>query len=342
MYLRLVPVFSTYYLLVNMPQFRKDPVSGEWIIMAPERAKRPENFKKKRVRPTGDLKSCPFEDLKKTGNWPPILQFPEKGDWRMVVVANKYPALEHKNECPVAVSTGPYESMEGVGYHELLITRDHRKDFGGLPPQDALQVFKMFAKRYAGIDKDSCMAYLSIFGNWGPASGASIAHPHYQMMALPIVPPIVMRSYEGSEKYFKKYKRCIHCELVDFERKAKVRVVDENSSAIAIAPFVSYSPYEVKIFPKGHATCFEHSTDYTWKGVAELLQGVIRKMKRKLNDPDYNFYIHTGPLKNQSRYKHYHWHIEISPRVTLAAGFEFATGIDVNVVSPEMTAKILR
>lgn len=325
-----------------MPQFRKDPVSGEWVIMAPERAKRPDRLKERKAKKPADLKNCPFEEPQKTGNWPPISIFEEKGKWQILIIPNKYPALTHKNDCPLEMKEGPYRLEEGVGYHELVITRDHRKDFSSLPPRHALEVFKAFKDRYRNIDQDSCMAYLSIFGNYGATAGASLDHPHYQLMALPIIPPIIMRSYAGSERYFKKHKRCIHCELLNFEKKEKVRVVGENDAAIAIAPFVSYSPYEVRIFPKKHIPSFENSPDKVLEGASGLLQKVIQSMRKKLGDPDYNFYIHTAPLQKQESFGHYHWHIEVSPRVTTEAGFEFATGIDVNVVLPETAAKLLR
>ncbi len=324
-----------------MSQFRRDPVSGEWIILAPERAKRPEELHKKQKRIILPKSSCPFEDLKKSGNWPPLAEFDGENGWAAVLLPNKFPALSHAERCPRTAKSGPYQVTDGVGYHELLVTRDHTKNFGDISPELAAQVFRMFASRYKTIDRDKCMAYLSIFGNWGPSAGASVGHPHYQLMALPIVPPNVARSYAGSERYFDKHRRCVHCDILKFERKVKVRIIAENKTAIAFAPFASVSPFEVRIFPKKHISAFERSPEEVLTGAAELLQKVIRHIKKKLSDPDFNFYIHTAPLREEN-YRHYHWHIELVPHLTQPAGFEFATGIDVNVVAPEAAAKILR
>jgi UDPglucose--hexose-1-phosphate uridylyltransferase len=335
-YCLLVPV---YYLA--MSQFRKDPVSGEWVILAPERGLRPHSFKNTK-RVLAPKSKCPFEDLMKSGNWPPVLEYDEKGKWQIVVLPNKYPALKHEALCPQELADGPYRVTEGIGYHELLITRDHAKSFPMLPPVHALEVFRLFGERYRTIDKDHCMAYLSVFANWGPSAGASIAHPHYQLMALPVIPPVIQHSYDGSAAYFKKNKSCVHCDIIATERKKKVRIIAENSEAIAMAPFVSRDPYEVKIFPKKHSARFEGSTEAALKGVAVLLQSTLAAMKKKLGDPDYNFYIHTAPLLDQLKYDHYHWHVEVAPKISIPAGFELATGIDINAVDPDTVAKLLR
>lgn len=315
--------------------------------MAPERTKRPDDITKKRKsRKLSPVKRCPFEDLKKTGNWPPTIEYKEKGEWQVVAIPNKYPAFTPVHGKPVESELGLHDFLyhltEGVGYHELVVTRSHSRDFPKLPPTHAFQVFKIFTDRYKSIDRDKYMAYLSIFGNWGPTSGASISHPHYQLMAMPVIPPDVAQSYEGSRKYFKRYKRCIHCAMLKFEMKEGKRVVAENPKAVAIAPFVSHKPYEVRIFPKKHFFAFELSPEAVLKDAAELLQKVLGRMKARLNDPDYNFYIHTAPLHEHEKYDHYHWHIEITPKIGLPGGFELATGMDVNVVEPEATAKLLK
>ncbi len=331
---------ETAYTL-SMSQFRKDPVSGEWMLIAPERSHRPHTFKKT-VRKAQPKAKCPFENLEANGNWPPLLIQGKGKAWRAVLVPNKYPALRHALNCPVEMVQGPYRLTDGVGYHELVITRDHQKDFPLLSSPHAIEVFKLFRERYRTIDEDGCMVYLSIFGNWGPSAGASVAHPHYQLIALPVLPPSIARSYAGSEAYFKKTKHCIHCDLIAAEKKDATRIIAENSEAIAFAPFVSRMPYEVKIFPKRHTPGFRDATDASLAGAAVLLQKVLRSMKKKLGDPDYNFYMHSSPLKDSRRYDHYHWHIEVVPKLGTPAGFELSTGLIINDVDPEQTAKLLR
>lgn len=333
-----------------MSEFRQDIVSGDWIIMAPERVRRPHQFLKKRsARKAGSLAACPFENLKKSGNWPPILIYPEAGllagladRWEAVIVPNKYPALIHRPKCASTVFEGPYPVTDGIGHHDLLITRDHKKNFGFLSERDAVRVFSMFQARYKMLRADECIRYMSAFFNWGPTAGASLPHPHYQMLALPIIPPDIEHSLRGSGAYHRRHRRCVHCEMLRFERKAKRRIVSENAAAIAYAPFASRQPFEIRVFPKQHRPYFEQTPASDLRACAQLLQAVIRRVTRRLNDPDFNFFIHTAPVKEQVRYRYYHWHIEVFPKISIPGGFELSTGVDVNVVDPERAASMLR
>ena len=151
-----------------------------------------------------------------------------------------------------------------------------------------------------------------------------------------------MRSLEGSRRYFAKVGRCVHCDAIKAEKKARLRVVAENDRAIAFAPFASWNAYEVKIYPKRHIPNFEESSKEDLAAAAELLGLVLRRMEARLKSPDNNFFIHTGPLKGSRDKKSYHWHIEVAPKLSIAAGFELATGMDINAVAPEAAAKKLR
>lgn len=325
-----------------MSQFRKDPISGEWVIIAPERAKRLLRSVKIKMDASRDSGKCPFCDLEGTGNWPPVVEYAEKGKWQAVVIPNKFPALHHGDRCPSATGSGPYALVEGLGHHELVVTRNHRKNFPALSGEHALQVFRLFADRYRSIDRDRCMAYLSIFGNWGASAGASQAHPHFQLIALPVIPPDVERSFRGAAEYFRKEKRCGHCDMLAYEQREKRRIIAENEYAVALAPFASKAPYTAIVFPKAHEAFFENASSAIHRGAAELLQYVLRRIKVKLGDPDNNFFIHTGPLADRRKHAHYHWHIEVVPKIGTPAGFELATGMYVNVVDPDMAAKTLR
>ncbi|MEK7607962.1 MAG: DUF4921 family protein [Patescibacteria group bacterium] len=326
-----------------MAEFRKDPVSGDWIVVAPERAGRPHGFSdgKSRRRPT-PKKTCPFEDLEKTGNWPPIIAYPNRESWRVVLIPNKYPALRHSNVCVKSINLGPYETMPGIGYHDLVVTRDHENNFSRLSLSEALRIFLIFQERYRGIKKDKCLTYVSAFSNWGASAGASLYHPHYQLLALPIVPPEVSHSLRGSHEYFTKKRRCAHCDIIKHERKGGKSIIAENKDAIAFAPFASRHPYKIRIFPKKHYAFFEETDEKPLRAVAELLQRVLKKIEKNLNDPDYNFFIHTAPLKNQKSHSHYHWHVEVIPKMAQEGGFELGTGVDINVVPPEELARILK
>ena len=327
-------------------QLRQDLVSGDWIVIAPGRAKRPvfrgkrkeERGKKRMVAPKS---SCPFEDLQKTGHGEPILSYGD-GKWDLQILENKYPAFTHRNICAAIGKIGPYSVTETVGHHDILITRDHNKNFPKLPKAQARQVLEAFRDRYLMLLNDKCLAYVFILHNWGPKAGASVYHPHYQIISTPIVPPDVTHSLRGSERYFKKNKKCVHCVMIDFEKKNRKRIIYENAGAIAFAPFVSKNPFEIRIFPKKHLPYFENTLDLDIDSVVDTLQFSLRKLEKNLKDPDYNFFIHTAPIKDKAKYKMYHWHIEISPKININAGFELGTGVEINDLDPDEAAKLLR
>lgn len=329
-----------------MSEFRKDLVSGDWIILAPERAKRPhELFPKKKKRPAAPKSTCPLEDLRKSGNWPLIRAVPDEKSWRVAIIPNKYPALRHGNICGSFSDLGPYRLFGGMGLHELAVTRDHEKNLARMGLKEGVELFRIFQTRYRELARDKCLIYTLTFFNWGASAGASLYHPHYQMLTLPIIPPDVQHSLTGSSRYFKEHRRCVHCEMLRFEEKSGKRIVVKNSRAIAVAPFVSRRPFEIRVFPRRHQPYFEKTSEQDLKSVVAVLQTVLQKTEKNLRDPDLNFFIHTAPLKHQSQYKHYHWHIEVLPNlpnISIPAGFEFGTGVEINVIDPDAAAKMLR
>lgn len=326
-----------------MSEFRKDIVSGDWIVMAPERSGRPHNFKKdSKKRVSSPLRDCPFEYPERSGNWPPTERWPERGDWKVMLIPNKFPALRHDPVCAVELKEGVYDRMDGIGWHDIVVTRDHKKDFPNLPSAVAARVLSMFQARYRAAARDKCLRYVSAFGNWGVGAGASLFHPHYQLLSLPIIPPHVSHALRGAERYFRANGRCVHCDIVAFERRRKTGLIAENSEAIAFAPFASRQSYAVQVFPKKHEAHFEDASPATLRGVAAVLQKVLARVSKRLGDPDYNFFIHSAPLKERDRFRHYHWHVEVAPKMATAAGFELSTGVDINSVLPEVVAKKLR
>jgi UDPglucose--hexose-1-phosphate uridylyltransferase len=189
--------------------------------------------------------------------------------------------------------------------------------------------------------KDKCIAYVASFFNWGSMAGASLWHPHYQILSLPIIPPHNVRSLRGAEEYFKKNKRCVRCDVVKNELRERKRIIEENAYAIAIAPYASKEPFEISILPKKHLPYFEKTPPQVTRAVVSMLQSIMQRIKNNLNDPDLNFFIHDAPVARRD-YNYHHWHIEVMPKVSIHAGFELSTGIDINVVEPETAAKILR
>jgi UDPglucose--hexose-1-phosphate uridylyltransferase len=326
-----------------MSEFRQDLVSGDWIVMAPERGKRPHDLiKKKKNRRPSPKTECPFENLQLSGNWPPLLSSPSDANWRAVIVPNKYPALMHSEPCPQMFHQGPYAMVAGIGHHDLVITRDHDKNFAHMSLSQILATLELIQQRFFMLHHDRCLVYSSVFSNWGPLAGASFYHPHMQMLTLPIIPPDVGHSLRGSERYWRDHHRCVHCVMTAYEKKEKVRIIEETKDAIVVAPFVSRSPYEVRIFPKTHEPYFEKASRATLRSTAAMLQSTLRRFEKFLGDPDVNFFIHTAPIQSQRSYTFYHWHIEVLPKIAISAGFELSTGVDINTVQPELTALVLR
>ncbi len=327
-----------------MSEFRQDLVSGDWIIIAPGRMKRPSDFlPEKKDRLPSPLETCPFEDLEKSGNGPIADAYPNQEAWKSVLIPNKFPAFEyHDHTCAVFLKQGPYNSMTGVGLHELVITREHTTRLADLPPQEMVGIFQIMQNHYKELAKDDCLIYTSIFFNWGPAAGASLFHPHFQVATLPAIPPHIEHSLEGSEHFYKNNNTCAHCVLLEFEMKEKKRIVAENEFAIAISPFAARKPFEVRIFPKRHQPYFEATPADQMAGVAAILQQSLKAIETRLHDPDLNFFIHTSPLKQLPQHAHYHWHIEILPKLAIRAGFELGTGVEINVIDPDHAAQVLR
>lgn len=327
-----------------MSEIRQDIVSGDWVIMAPERAKRPHELlppKKKRV-PTARA-SCPFERFPETGEGAPIFLIPnDPKHWRVAVIPNKYPALTHTNTCAEPMRRGIYTALSGTGTHDLVVSRDHRKNLVDMPLARGVEVFEALQRRFQMADEDVCMAYVSAFFNWGQSAGASIYHPHYQILSLPIIPPEVAESLRGSEKYYKTHHRCVHCSILAHELKNKTRVVYKNSGAVALTPYTPKSRMEVSVYPTRHLPFFERTLKKDLTAVVDALRVVLGRMRKRLNDPDLNFFIHTAPIRDQKKNAHYHWHVDVIPKVLIPAGFELSTGMDINVIDPDWLAALLR
>ena len=324
-------------------ELRQDIVSGDWVMIVPSRAREGPSglIKKGEKRKKAPQKGCPFCNPKINPGKLRFLYMKGK-DWRIKIIENKYPVVTHKKFHARFFKKGLYSFVEGVGYHELIISRNHNKNFAHLNKKEASFLFQAFQNRYQLFSNDSCCAYVSIFHNWGPTAGASVYHPHYQMISIPVVPPDVKHSLDGSTRFFHKYKKCVHCEIIKTEKKEKKRIIYENKQAIVFTPFAAREPFELRVFPKKHLPCFEDTPRQDLEGIVEALQMALSKIEKRLNDPDYNFFIHTAPVKNKKKYEHYHWHIEIQPKISISAGFELGTGIEITIVDPNDAAKILR
>lgn len=332
------------------PQLRYKITSDEWVLVSPKRSKRltRSDFKEsKKKRAPSPVTSCPFENPQASGNNAPHFWYPSREPqekWTLQVFENKYPALTHAKKGHIHLSrlSGLYRSIDGVGYHDLLVTREHHKNFPDLSLSHATDILRAFVQRYREMASDPCVRYVSIFQNWGESVGGSVYHPHYQIIGMPVVPSDVERSLRVSERYYRKHKRCLHCKVLSSERKEKKRVIYENKDVIAFVPFAAKEPFEVTIAPKRHSAYFEDSSDALLQSCAQALGWVLLKIRKNLHDSDYNFFLHTAPAYRKKSFSHYHWHFEIVPRSNISAGFELGTGVEINPVLPEEAARVFK
>lgn len=332
-------------------ELRRDLVTGNWIVIAKGRKDRPHAHKREPY-PQDPIETCPFEDPQASGNGEPLLIYPVRSrgcnshptsngvSWSLQVIANKYPAFAG-GECGIITKVGPYSIQDGKGFHEVIITRDHTKHLPLLPKDKAREVFMAYRERYIALKDEECVKYISIFHNHGREAGATLTHPHSQLVAIPILPSDIRRSLSGSNLFYRKHGKCVHCTMLDFERQEKTRIIFENKDFIALCPFVSRDAYEVRIFPQEHRAYFEKTSEKEIESLTEIFQKSLSSFYNKLDNPAYNFYLHTAPVDG-TKYEHYHWHFEIRPKIETPAGFEFSTGVEIATVEPEKAAEFLR
>lgn len=327
-----------------MSEFRKDPLSDHWVIIAPNRAERPEQFEASSGRLPGRCPFCrgheqdtPPASAAYSASGEPIVE----GPWQVRVVPNKYPAVEDVGQAQPA-RRGFYEVLHGVGVHEVIIEcPDHVSDFGCLSDADAGLVFRTYRDRLAHWRNDSRLAYGQLFKNSGNAAGASLEHAHSQLIATPVVPTQVQSELERSWAFFQQHGRCVFCEMLEREVAEGTRVVAETAEFVAICPFASQFAYETWIIPKDHASQFEFAKDGELGSLACLVRDLVRRVDCLLKDPGFNYLIHTAPF-GSGHLQHYHWHLEFFPRLAKTAGFEWGAGDYINIVAPEQAAAMLR
>jgi len=329
-----------------MPELRKDPVVGRWVIMSTERSKRPSDFRKAHVEP-GKNGACVFCYGMEHLTPPEVLAYREPGSvanapgWRVRAVPNKFPALRIEGSAGRR-GEGLYDLMNGIGAHEVVIdTPIHDKGMADLTPHQIEEVLWAYRDRVLDLARDERFRYVIIFKNHGADAGASLEHPHSQLIALPIIPLSVQQELRGSNYYYQGKERCIFCDIVSQESQDGRRVVIENDHFIVSCPFAARFPFELLIIPKVHSSHFVYATATEYRALANSLKVTLSALKAALDDPPFNYIIHSAPLR-EAESKHYHWHLEITPALTKVAGFEVGTGFYINPVPPEDAAAHLR
>lgn len=328
-----------------MPELRRDPIIGRWVIISSERGKRPSDFSINQDYP--QVGSCPFCPGFEDKTPPEILAYyntgreKNKSGWWVRVIPNKFPALEIGPDLN-RTGEGIYDRMNGMGAHEVIIeTPNHDQLIHEMDSSKLEDVIWAYRDRIRDLKKDPRLEYILIFKNHGAAAGASISHPHSQLIAMPMVPIRFKQECKGAQQYFEYKERCVYCDIIRYEEKQQVRVVAKNKDFIVVTPYASRFPFETWIMPLRHSSEFEEIQKNEIGSLAEIMKTVLSKQNFLLDNPPYNFILHTAPLKTPGL-PYYHWCIEIIPKLTKVAGFEVGSGFYINPTPPEEAATLLR
>jgi UDPglucose--hexose-1-phosphate uridylyltransferase len=338
-----------------MSELRKDIVNGRWVILASERGKRPDDF-----RPAGTERKeevpafCPFCEGNESKTPPEVASLRKPGSradgpgWRVRIVPNKFPAL-NRGLPPERHDEGIFQWMDGVGVHEVVIeTPTHLQELPDLPPGHLLDVLEAFKNRVRSIEEEYQYKYVHVFKNKGREAGASLSHPHSQIVATPIIPKQVNEELYSSERLHRQFGECIFCRIIREEIKLGRRLVLRNEHFCVATPFAPRFPFELRVYPMRHSPWFTTASRTELKALAQTIRTVLSKLRDILADPPYNFYIHQAPNPNLPHEawvnleRSYHWHMEIIPVLTRVAGFEWGTGFYINPVTPETAAGFLK
>jgi len=328
-----------------VPELRQDPVTGKWVVIATERARRPESFSLQRgeaeVAPQA---SCPFCEGRESMTPPETYAIrpgggpPDSPGWEVRVVPNKFPAFE--GPMGEEKRLGLYRTRPGAGVHEVIIhSPDHRRDLEELPIEQVEKVLDTYRRRLRELCKLSFVRYLLVIVNHGRDAGASLEHPHSQIFGSPLVPPRIEEELAGTASFLGSVGACVFCRIMEEEQRAQERLIAENEHFVTFAPYASRTPFETWIIPRRHGRAFEIIQESEIPALASMLKEVLSGLSRGLGDPPLNYYLHTLPCRDD---REYHWHLEILPKLTIRAGFELGSGMLINVARPEECAAFLR
>ncbi len=327
-----------------MSELRYNMITGEWVIIAKERARRPHDFidprKKPRQAPPFDpgCAFCPGNEASTQGE---SLRLPAKGAWKVRVVPNKFPALSPDQEVSHQCQ-GYQRSISGFGYHEVIIESPaHHLPLARLPLAQLELVLSSYRERMLAFYRDSSVEHVIVFKNHGETAGSSLTHPHSQIVGTPIMPGQVRRRFEHALQYYADSRACVFCTCLEQELAEGARIISQNSSFVGLIPYAALSPFHQWILPRKHSGCFAMISDEELSDLAVLLKDLLSRIDLGLSDPDFNYVVRSlSPSEREVRY--FHWYISIVPRITQTAGFELGTGMFVNASLPEESARFLR
>lgn len=338
-----------------MPELRRDPVVGYWTIISTERSRRPMEFHPRRVTQEA---ACPFCEGRESETTGEVWALRDEGSaangpgWSVRSILSKQPILSLDRE-PDRFGEGIYDLMEGTGRHEIIVESSrHRHDLDEMELPEVSNVVRAYVERMNHVGQDDRFKYALLFKNHGLISGAVqdvVRHSRSQLIAMPITPKRVKEELLAAKNYFERRDRCVFCDILRQETADGSRVVTQNDGFFAFCPFASRSPFEIWILPKRHCPDFGRLDPASFDDLAAILKESLSKIRWLLNDPPYNFILHTAPYRHKKREVYwktieedYHWYFQIAPRLTHSAGFEWGTGIHINPTPPEDAASLLR
>jgi len=333
-----------------MPELRQDPTTKQWVVIATERAKRPEDYSKNldKVELPHYSENCPFCPGNEAMTPPEELAYrcegtePDTEGWWVRVIPNKFAALVPNGGLGRMHESGFFRSMEGVGKHEVVIESPlHNATVGTMDLRQIEEILLIYRDRFNELSQDPRFQFVTIFRNHGKLAGTSLHHPHSQLIATPIVPLHIRHRLEEAMRYYDDHGECVFCRMLDEELNVQKRVVLETEKFLAFVPFASSTPFETWIMPKEHAATYGNISIDDAKKLAEVLSRIMKKLHSGLNDPDYNYMIYTAPFKDANG-NWYHWFIRIAPRLNMIAGFELGSRVFINTTPPEVAAEFLR
>jgi len=341
-----------------MSELRHDPMQKRWVIIASERMARPNDFIPEKVEPNGeDWRFCPFCPVNEDRTPPEIYAVRPPGSpangpgWSQRVVPNKFPALQIEGTL-LREGVGLYDKLSGVGAHEVIIESTvHNETMADMSVEHLVQLVDLWSMRIGDLRRDERFRYITLFRNYGHSAGATVAHPHTQLLATPITPRTISMELDASKEHYDRKERCLYCDIISQEVRAGERIVSENSEFIAFTPYASRFPFEIAIAPRHHSHDFVELSTTDRYGFARLLSDVLKRLRIALNDPPYNLLLHNAPNTTAQQHRRnywntlrmdWHWHFELLPKLSPTSGFDWGTGLHINPVAPETAAEYLR
>ncbi|MBV9610496.1 MAG: galactose-1-phosphate uridylyltransferase [Acidobacteria bacterium] len=327
-----------------MPELRQNRVTKEWVVMATERARRPEQLRvvrEKKQLPHYSF-TCPFCPGNEHMAPPEVWRTSgEKGEWLVRVVPNKFAALSREGE-PTWDIRNFYRTINAVGIHDVMVeTPDHALTTALLDDDQVVRVLQCYLERFDAVTADPRVVHITIFKNHGAGAGTSLEHPHSQLIGTPVVSSHVRYRLHEAMRHYDEYGTCVFCDILQDELKDGARIVEASDHFVALEPFESASPFSTYIYPRRHMASFGEISATELNDLATVLRSVLAKLYWGLEDPDFNYSIRTAPKENAG-VNYYHWYVSIIPRLTRVAGFELGSGMFINTVLPEAAAEFLR